>query len=487
MTDSKKNTYENKLENTLELYKKGNYLEVIKELKILEREINKPEINWYLGHTYFKLHNYSQSLKNIKNFIKKKNKDPINLNFLGEVYLEMNRTDDAIKCFEEAHIIDKKNKPVILNLVKINLNIGNINKSKNLLKSLLIEEPDNYGYLHSLSKIDKKYINEILVDKLEKDIIKLNKFDQIYAKLLLAAKKETKKDYKSEINHLINAHSIYNDLKKIPTEQQFNYYTKFLPKFVEKFLKIKSSVNNDIRPIFIMGLPRSGTTLTERLILSGDKSIQGLGETDVFDKVFFSSQFTKSYDEKNLYFDFNYNDSINLINDLLTQYDEQGLKKNNNFFTDKSIANFLYIDVINKIFPNSKFVFCYRSPLANLVGILKTFLPNVLWSHSLEKTFEIFNLYYEKLEKVKKNKSINFFQINLEELSSNPELISKNLYKFLGIKWSKDILKFNKRDFVTKTATNLQIRNDIFEHKFDYKSSYLKIFNDLGFKHDWLI
>ena len=55
------------------------------------------------------------------------------------------------------------------------------------------------------------------------------------------------------------------------------------------------------------------------------------------------------------------------------------------------------------------------------------------------------------------------------------------------MKWSKDILKFNRKDFVTKTATNVQIRHDIFEHKFDYKSNYLKIFNNLGFKHDWLV
>ena len=77
--------------------------------------------------------------------------------------------------------------------------------------------------------------------------------------------------------------------------------------------------------------------------------------------------------------------------------------------------------------------------------------------------------------------------INLEELSSNPQLVSKNLYKFLDVKWSQDVLKFNKKEFVTKTATNVQIRNDIFEHNFDYKSNYLKIFKDLGFKYDWLI
>ncbi len=487
MIDTKKNIQEYKLENVLELYKKGKYPEVIKKLKNLDNEINNPEINWYLAHTYFKLHNYSQSLINIDKFIKKKSKDLINLNFLGEIYLEMNQTDKALKSFEEAYLIDKNNKPIILNLIKTNLNIGNIKKSEKLLKDLLKDEPNNYGYLYTLTKIDKKYINNTSIDKLETDKKKLNKFDQIYSYLLIAAKKELEKDYKSEVNNLINAHNIYNDLKKIPTDQQFNYYSNLLPKFVEKFLKIKSSINENIRPIFIMGLPRSGTTLTERLILSGDKSIQGLGETDVFDKVFFSSQIIKNYDDQNLHSNFGYEDSIILINDLVKQYEEQGLRKNNYFFTDKSIANFLYIDVINKIFPNSKFIYCYRNPLANLVGILKTFLPNVLWSHSLEKTFEIFSLYYEKLENLKKNKSIDFFQVNLEELSSNPEQISKNLYKFLGMKWSKDILKFNRKDFVTKTATNVQIRNDIFEHKFDYQSNYLKIFNNLGFKHDWLV
>tara|TARA_X000000368_G_scaffold406339_1_gene384465 strand:- start:177 stop:1646 length:1470 start_codon:yes stop_codon:yes gene_type:complete len=489
MIDTKKNSQEYKLENVLELYKKGKYLEVIRELKLLEKEINNPQIYWYLSHTYFKLHNYTNSLINVKKFIKSNSKDSINLNFLGEIYLEINQIDKALKSFEEAHLLDKKNKSVILNLIKTNLNIGNINKSEKLLKNLLKEEPNNYGYLHTLTKIDKKYLKEISIDKLEKYDDNSNKFNQLYSQLLVAAKKEIKKDYRSEIKHLINAHEIYYNLKKIPTNQQFNYYLNLLPQFVEKFLNVKASVNKNIRPIFIMGLPRSGTTLTERLILSGNKSIQGLGETDVFDKVFFSKQIVKNHDDKHLSSNFNFNsdDINNLINDLVKQYEEQGLKQNNYLFTDKSIANFLYIDVINKIFPNSKFIYCHRNPLANIVGILKTFLPNVLWSHSLKKTFEVFNFYYQKLEEVQKNKNIEFFQINLEELSSNPQLVSKNLYKFLDVKWSQDVLKFNKKEFVTKTATNVQIRNDIFEHNFDYKSNYLKIFKDLGFKYDWLI
>ena len=67
-------------------------------------------------------------------------------------------------------------------------------------------------------------------------------------------------------------------------------------------------------------------------------------------KSFFQSQIIKNYDDQNLHSNFWLRDSIILINNLVKQYEEQGLRKNKYFFTDKSIANFYHIDVINKIF-----------------------------------------------------------------------------------------------------------------------------------------
>ena len=156
-------------------------------------------------------------------------------------------------------------------------------------------------------------------------------------------------------------------------------------------------------------------------------------------------------------------------------------------FTDKSISNFLYIELIQKLFPNSKIIYCHRNPLANLIGLLRSFLPNMLWSHSLDNIFEIFNLYLTKLKQIKTNKSLNIKVINLEDLSKDPEKISKDLYNFLDLQWSPSCIHNNKENLIFKTASNLQVRNEIVKHDLKYTKNYLHIFKELGFNFEWLV
>ena len=107
---------------------------------------------------------------------------------------------------------------------------------------------------------------------------------------------------------------------------------------------------------------------------------------------------------------------MDLKSKIINQYISQSLSKNASIFTDKSISNFLYLELLNKIFPNAKFVYCFRNPLANLIGLYRPFLPNIFWSHSLDMICKIFDQYYKKkLEIVKKNKLNNFYVVNLEE------------------------------------------------------------------------
>ena len=107
--------------------------------------------------------------------------------------------------------------------------------------------------------------------------------------------------------------------------------------------------------------------------------------------------------------------------------------------------------------------------------MLRTFLPNIFWSHSLEKIFKMCDLYYQKLDKIKKDNSNNLHIVSLEELSSNPELISKKLYKYLDLKWSKKCLDKND-DIIFKTASNLQVRDKIYNSSVNLSEKYYKDF-----------
>jgi tetratricopeptide (TPR) repeat protein len=476
---------ENKINDVVKFLKEGNFHQALNYLKKLEEDNNHFIIHWYLGHTYFKLHCYSAAVEHIKKSIELNSKDSLNLNFLGEIYLEINEYDEAIKLFNEVLEFEENNKIVILNLAKAYLALGKIEKSEKYFNSLLKKDPLNFSYDYSLIKINKKYLTKKLIKEINKNEKNLDNISSIYSKLILAKQAEVDNNYVKEINYLTDAHRVYLINKKRSSDQQFNYYTNLLPQFLSKIDHVKIDIKDNISPIFIMGLPRSGTTLVEKIITSGKKFIDMGGETDVFDKVFFSKQIIKNYDEESLTTDFSFNqEGITYLRDeILKQYNQQNFGDINSIFTDKSISNFLYIDLIRKLFPNSKIVYCYRNPLANLIGLLRAFLPNIFWSHSLNKIFTMFNLYFSKLEQIQKNSIINFKLIKLEELTENPEKISKELFRFLDLEWSASCIQKNDKKMVFKTASNLQVRNKIENHDLEYTKNYREIFEKLGFNY----
>ena len=382
-----------------DLINQGEFFKALKTLKDLENDYRHFIIHWYLGHIYFKLHKYSESINHIKKSIELKSKDALNLNFLGEIYLEINDYNQAKKLFEEVLKLDKYNKSAILNLAKIYFNEGKIHDGEKIYKDLVQKHPLNIGYHYQLIKISQKYLSSLLIKTINENYSKLSLNNKIYSNFILAKNNENKKEFSSEIDNLILAHNMYFESKKKAACQQFNFYISRLTNFIGKLKKNDTNINSDYAPIFIMGLPRSGTTLVEKIINSSKNKVQSLGETDVFDKVFFSNQIIKE------------NEKLSIVPDLkllqkkiINQYHSQGLGRQNLVFTDKSISNFLYLELILDLFPKAKFIYCYRNPTANIIGILRSFLPNVLWSHSLDQIFSIFNLYFQKLENIQKKK-----------------------------------------------------------------------------------
>ena len=262
-----------------------------------------------------------------------------------------------------------------------------------------------------------------------------------------------------------------------------NYFSNLLPQFINEIKNSNFVSKCDTRPIFILGLPRSGTTLIENIIARGEKKIQIGGETEVFSKIFFSKNIISNYDDKELLSNFNFStEGFELLKrNILNQYNQQGLNINGNVFTDKSLENFLYIDLIIKVFPNAKFIYCRRNKVANLLGILKVFLPNLLWSHSLDSIVPMMNLYNNKLEQIISNKNIKLKIIELEKFTENPKMYSKDLFNFLELKWKEEILKSDfKTEHKIKTVSNIQVRNKISKHELSYLDNYIPILKKYG-------
>ena len=140
-------------------------------------------------------------------------------------------------------------------------------------------------------KLDKKYLSENLIRDINDFMIKNNQdhINKTYASLILAEKEKNNQNYDVELNNLIKGHQYFIEKKEKASLQEFNYFTNLLPQFIKKIESIDFKIKSEINPIFIMGLPRSGTTMIENLICSSEnKIIVGMKLNN--GKVFFSKK-----------------------------------------------------------------------------------------------------------------------------------------------------------------------------------------------------
>ena len=151
-------------------------------------------------------------------------------------------------------------------------------------------------------------------------------------------------------------------------------------------------------------------------------------------------------------------------NELSEIYKQKGLvyEKYDNVFTDKSLNNFFYLELIKDIFPNAKIINCNRDLLSSIMSIYQNNITELAWVHNLDNIFKYFDNYLDIIENFEKNNPNIIYELQLEKLINNPEEESKKIMEYCELPWDKKCLEFYKRkDLISKTASNIQIRGAI--------------------------
>jgi tetratricopeptide (TPR) repeat protein len=473
-----------------EFFKQTHFDKALNHFKVLLKFKNHYLIHWYLSHIYFKFKKFQEALNHINQTITLKSQDQINLNFKGEILLALRENAQSKRVFEDVLKIEKNNEVALYNLVNLNMIAGKFDKSINLLKQLININPDDLRYRLELIRLDQSFLTKKLVKnlnyKLSNSLLKSKK--KIYAQLILAKYYELNKDFEQEIKFLIKAHQHFYDENLLASKQEKNFYTNLVPQFMTQVTKVDySNYDDQINPIFIMGLPRSGTTLVENLIYKSGQVEVG-DETEIITQTLCSKDIISDLDSKILKTKFSFNSSEleSLKKKIIKKYNTNKLGINEKKFTDKSLENFLYLPLLMKIFPNAKFIYCKRNIKENVLGILKVFLPQILWSHSLNAIFNFVKFYSMYESEYLKNK--NLLTVKLEELTHEPNKTSKKIYEYLNLNWSDDITNKKQSSYVNiRTASNIQVRNAIIAKNDSNIGEYERLLKVYGYDLNDLI
>ena len=465
----------------------GEYQKAISSYeKVIQIQPNYANAHYNLGIVFGKLGEYQKSISGYEKAIQiQPNYASAHYN-LGIVLQDLGEYQKAISSYEKAIQIQPNYASAHYNLGMVLRILGENKRAISSYKMAVKYKPENLVYLYHLSELDDEVLNLDLKNKIYEIIesSNTNKKNIAYGNFLLSRYEQKDKKYKDEFNHLLKGHKYYFESEDKKFKKEVEYSLNVLPKIKElinlnRYNKKISKESYVIKPIFIIGVPRCGSTLIEKVIASGSQYIPIGEETSIIDTAL-----------ANL---INHKQSINLdIKNFQTKiieaYKQKGLveKKNDYMFTDKSLENFLYIDIIKAIFPNAKVINCRRNTLSSIISTLKNNLVLLSWTHNLEHIFKYYDIYYQMITNFEKSFPNFIYDLQYEKFVSDPENESKKLMKFCGLPWDIKCLEFYKRrDLISKTTSNVQIRKTIYKDSINKYLPYKQFLSKYGNKYSW--
>jgi len=468
-------------------HQKNNF-KVAKNLykKILKINPNHFESIFYLGVLLLESNNFDRAKQLFQKAIRiQPNYAPAHNN-LGIIFNALEEAQKAISSYQKAIRIQPNYAPAHNNLGMVFQELGEFEKAISSYQMAVKYEPENLAHYYYLSNLKEEILHSNLKNKIYEIIKRRNstKKNIAYGNFLLSRYELKAKNYKKEFNHLLKGHHYYFESRSKQFKTQVKYWLNVLPNIKELVNLNKSSKNikknnNKINPIFIIGVPRCGSTLVEKVIISGAKYIPAGEETEILN--FFVKQ---KIQQKQLL----KSDIENFQKKIIEKYKQKGLIQeiSNYTFTDKSLDNFFYISLIKEIFPYAKVINCKRDALSCIMSILKNNLTGLAWTHNLEHIFRYLNIYYQMIENFKKIHPNFIYELQYEKFVKDPEIESKKLLKFCNLPWDKKCLQFFKRkDLISQTASNIQIRKAIYKDSIKKYLPYKQFLNKYGYKYSW--
>ena len=487
----KKNPKQIPFYNLLALsYRENSQLLLCEKVLIEANKINPDDqsVIVNLGTTYRVLFEFEKSEKYLKQAISFNSKNINALVNYANLKRETNKYKEAIKFYEEAYKLDDKNQIILINLAGVYQIVGNFDFSKKLLEKLLGINPKN-TLAHKMLSIMKKYQAE---DKHQKEMLKLlenNSFDEYEkATLYFAISKsyEDQKNYKKSSDFFIKANNIQ---KKIHKNYSINTEIKLFEKIKNIFKKTifdkypNFSGNKEL--IFIVGLPRSGTTLAHQ-ILAAHSKVYGADEMVILD-TFMQKNIRENNDVNFNYLFENFNEiNEEKLKKIVESYFSKisYIKTNKGIILDKNPLNFQWLGFIRILFPKSKIIHCKRNLKDTALSLYKNAfeINSIVWSNDEENIVKYISIYLNLMKFWEEKLPKFIYNLDYEKLVENKEKEIKKILNFCNLNWEDDCLNFNKKENPIKTVSVAQARKSIYKTSikgYEKFKDYLNFFEKL--------
>lgn len=225
--------------------------------------------------------------------------------------------------------------------------------------------------------------------------------------------------------------------------------------------KSAKNVNTSACPVFIVGMPRSGSTLVDQ-ILSSHPDVASIGESRLFGRAVPAlppgareAQVTPALMQE----------LANLLPGIGEKYIAaiNGAGQGASHVIDKMLFNYLWVGVIRLALPNAKIIHCVRDPRDIALSIWQLHFPNGMgWAYDLANIGQYYLAYQKMMAHWNAVFPGDILQLRYEDMVAGQEQQTRRLLEFCGLPWDARCLDFHGSERLVKTASAGQVRRPIY-------------------------
>jgi len=440
---------------------------------------NYPDAYNNLGNSLKEIGKLDEAIENYEWAIAYKHDFYQAYNNLGLVQAEIGLSKLAVKNFENA----LKLKPEFLDShFNLGITLKELGRKELSINSFVktIEIDSNNVEAHRNLSLMKQYSdNDPQIQVMESLINKKNLSKQDYVGLNFALSKvyEDLEDNEKQFKFLNEGNKLKKDLIDYSIDKDKKRFSIFKKLFSSPSITDSKKTYNKsaISPIFIVGMPRSGTSLVEQIIASHQK-VYGGGELKYFaENTLPVISRALDNDSKK----FSKKDFLSIRDKYIEALAK--LKTTNNIITDKMPLNFQYIGFILSAFPEAKIVHLKRDARAICWSNYKFLFATAGngFSFNQKDLAEYYALYADLMEFWHKRYPNKIYDIIYEDLTVNQEEETRKLLKYCELDWDENCLNFHTNERTVKTVSSIQVRQKIYQDSSEAWKKYDKFLKPL--------
>ncbi|NIB38307.1 tetratricopeptide repeat protein [Pseudomaricurvus alkylphenolicus] len=392
--------------------------------------------------------------------------NPIALDTLGRVYTGCGELHKAREVFEAAAALVPDSMHYQFNLATALRGLGELEAAETIYDKVIERHPEDFEAYANRSQLRKQTEERNHIDELAG--LLQNHFenwrDEVQLCFALAKECEDVGRYEQSFKALKRGADIRRGHTHYQVEGDLEAISNIVQTFSETVINRQQDTCFSDEPIFVLGLPRTGTTLVER-ILGSHSCVTSAGELQNF-AAEMVKQVRRASPAETL-------DKVKMIKrSVAVDFRQLGhdyiestrpLTGSKPHFIDKLPLNYLYMGLIAMALPNAKIIHLTRHPMDACYAIYKTLFQDAYpFSYNLEDLGRYYIAYHHMMAHWRKVMPGKFLDVSYEQLVADQENQTRRLLEYCDLPWEDACLEFHRNTQASMTASAAQIRQPIY-------------------------